>query len=124
MNKSPYHKLGIAYRARDLATLRFKVAVCLYFLEHGAPTEVAADVASIGVTTMRTWLQQLCDAVITSVKPEYMPGTPLDAKRLADVRAQFASRRGLPNVAMACDGSHVPFNLDRTYNKNDFRNHK
>eukprot|EP00965_Chrysotila_dentata_P181300 5984476-Pleurochrysis_carterae.AAC.1 len=74
---------------------------------------------------MRTWLQHFCDAVITNfIKPEYMPGAPPDAKRLADVRAQFVSRRGFPNVATACDGSHVPFNPDRTYNKNDFRNYK
>eukprot|EP00965_Chrysotila_dentata_P230970 6198079-Pleurochrysis_carterae.AAC.2 len=124
MHKAPHHMLARAHRARDLPTLRFKVAACLYFLAHGAPTKVAADVASIGVSTLRKWLQQFCDAVITDVKPEYMPGTPPDAERLADVRAQFASRRGLQNVAMACDGTHVPFNPDKTYNKNDFRNYK
>eukprot|EP00965_Chrysotila_dentata_P157327 5197729-Pleurochrysis_carterae.AAC.1 len=53
-----------------------------------------------------------------------MPSTPPDAKRLADIRAQFQSRRGLPNVGMACDGTHVPFNPDRNQNKNDFRNYK
>eukprot|EP00965_Chrysotila_dentata_P024015 795733-Pleurochrysis_carterae.AAC.1 len=53
-----------------------------------------------------------------------MPATPPDAKKLADVRAQFQSRRGLPNVGMACDGTHVPFNPDRAHNKNDFRNYK
>eukprot|EP00965_Chrysotila_dentata_P101323 3345061-Pleurochrysis_carterae.AAC.1 len=89
-------------------------------MAHGAPTKVVADVASVGVSTMRSWLQQFCDAVITDVKPTYMPATPPEAKKLAEVRAQFQSRRGLPNVGMACDGTHVPYNPDRAQKQKRF----
>eukprot|EP00965_Chrysotila_dentata_P074716 2468608-Pleurochrysis_carterae.AAC.2 len=76
----------------------------------GAPPRAAADVASI---------------VYHDVKPKYMPDTPPDPQRLAEVVDRFASRRGLPNVAMACDGSPVPFSPDRASTRNDFhKNYK
>eukprot|EP00965_Chrysotila_dentata_P161093 5319042-Pleurochrysis_carterae.AAC.1 len=62
MQKAPAPALLHAYRMCDLSTLKFKVAACLHFLAHGASTKVAADVASVGVSTLRGWLQQFCDA--------------------------------------------------------------
>eukprot|EP00962_Isochrysis_galbana_P048825 scaffold20445_cov148-Isochrysis_galbana.AAC.1 len=75
--------------------------------------KITADVASVGSSTLRRWMDLFCTATIISVKPIYMPATPPDALRLQAVRDQFASRRGIPNVAMACDGSHIPFRPDR-----------
>eukprot|EP00965_Chrysotila_dentata_P225174 6194601-Pleurochrysis_carterae.AAC.1 len=36
-------------------------------MANGASTKVVADVASIGVSTMRSWLQQFCEAVIKDI---------------------------------------------------------
>eukprot|EP00965_Chrysotila_dentata_P114541 3785715-Pleurochrysis_carterae.AAC.1 len=72
-------------------------------MAQGAPTKVAADVASIGVSTLQAWLQLSCKAVAADVQPHFMPSRPYDAAHSQQVHQQFASRRGLPNVAMACD---------------------
>eukprot|EP00965_Chrysotila_dentata_P089539 2956393-Pleurochrysis_carterae.AAC.1 len=37
-----------AMRSRDHPAVKFKVAACLYYMAHGAPSKVVADVASIG----------------------------------------------------------------------------
>jgi len=106
----------------DNATLDFRVAACLYHLGQGGRMKITADVASVGSSTLRRWMDLFCTATISSVKPIYMPATPPDALRLQAVRDQFASRRGIPNVAMACDGSHIPFRPDRM--ACEYRNYK
>eukprot|EP00965_Chrysotila_dentata_P223518 6193624-Pleurochrysis_carterae.AAC.2 len=120
MHKAPHHMLAIPHRAQDLPTLGFKVAACLYFLAHGAPTKVAADVgASIGVSTLRRWLQQFYNAVITDAKPEYMTGTPPDAKHWLMSARNSPLGVAFRNVAMASDGTHVPFHpYNKMYKKN------
>jgi len=100
----------------------FKTGVCLYFLAgHGkGDRKAVADAAGIGATTVSLYLQQFCDGVMTQLKPVYMPSTPPSAIMLAAWREEFASRRGVPNVAMAVDGTHLPFRGSMP----DYRNYK
>ena len=107
-------------KKRKLIPLEFKVACCVYLLAHGCEVPVAADVASVGASTVRRWLNLFFTAVCALVKPVYMPSGPMDPERLEAVKSEFAARRGIPNVAMACDGSHVPFST----HDNDYRNYK
>ena len=101
-------------------TARFKVAVCLYYFAHGcAVSKLVGDVASIGKSTVELYLKKFCEGVLVVLKPIFMPSTPPSTAKLANIKAEFAKRRGIPNVAMAVDGTHVPFRGGP-----DYRNYK
>ena len=101
--------------------LRFKVAVCLYFLtQTGVTPKTCSDAASCGEATVRSYLDQFAAAVMLVLRPIYMPNTPPSAAQLDRVRSEFAARRGVPNVAEACDGTHVPIDT----HESDYRNYK
>ena len=102
---------------------RFKLGVCLYFFAQGTGWKAAADCASIGETTVRTYVEDFMDGVVRVLRPIYMPPKPPDAASLVAIRSEFASRRGVWNIAMAVDGSHVPFRPP-TEDANDYRNYK
>ena len=112
-------------RCRDPAkqvTAVFKVACCMYFLAHGcADYGMVADVASIGDSTLwrRMLLADFSKGVIEVLAPIFMPATPPPPDVLRKVRAEFKSRRGIANIAMAVDGTHVPFRGGP-----DYRNYK
>ena len=88
----------------------FKVAVCLYFLAQGGTLKQAADCASIGWSTAKCYLDKFCAGVLVMLKPIYMSTTPPTPEHLQMVREEFGARRGITEVAMATDGTHVPFN--------------
>ena len=101
-------------------TAAFKVAVCLYFMAHGKGSmKVVGDAASLGESTVRLYLEAFCAGVLAVLRPIYMPATKPTAAHVQRVREQFAYRRGIANVAMACDGTHVPFKGGP-----DYRNYK
>jgi hypothetical protein len=81
---------------------------------------VKADVAGIAPETLRGWLYDFCTAVQEVIGPEYMPSGPPSEEDRNRWREQFASRRGIPNVALACDGTHVRF----ITSDDDYRNYK
>ena len=98
-----------ALLALDHPPLVYKVACCLYAVGQGGPLKVLADACSVGVSTLRTWLQLFAEGVMKYVKPVYMPAKPMDPQTRNHVEQQFASRRGIPDCVLACDGTHVPF---------------
>ena len=56
--------------------------------------------------------------------PVYMPDRPPTPEHLDRVRSIFAGRRGVPNVAMAVDGTHIPYKPKSAADKEKFRNYK
>ena len=109
----------------DPPTVRFKTAVCLYAMAQGGRFKVIADAAGIGVSTVRKWMVGFCAAITKAVKPIYMPVTPHTPEERAAIRDKFASRRGFPNAALACDGTHVPYHpRGGKKAKNLYRNYK
>ena len=88
------------------ATTRFRVATCLYVYAHGGPLIHTSGVASVGEQTVRDWLRWFGVAVIACVRPLYMPTTPPSPAALRAIRSEFASRQGIPNVAMTVDCTH------------------
>ena len=101
-------------------TAAFKVGVCLYFFAHGkSDAKVVGDVASLGKSTVELYLDQFMKGVLAVLRPIYMPCTPPSAENVEAIRKQFASRRGIANVAMAVDGTHIPFRGGP-----DYRNYK
>jgi hypothetical protein len=117
-------RVGAVASKQPKAPLRFKVAACLYLMAQGASVKCTADVGSVGKSTMRDWLHKFVKGVNKEVKAVYMPSKPPSPEHLESVRAQFAVRRGIPNVAMAVDGSHVPFRPDKDVDSNDYKNYK
>ena len=109
---------------KDLPTLRYKVALCMYALGHGGPIKVLADAASVGESSMRRYLGLFALSVIELLRPIYMPGSPFSNSDLLAVQGQFASRRGFPNVTLAVDGSHIPFRPKSKAFSMDYRNFK
>lgn len=108
----------------DPPETEFKIATCLYVFAHGGPLKVLADAASIGVSTLRRWLYQFCESIIKCVRPHYMPATPFTKEEMLEVRANFAARRGIDNVILAADGTHVPFHPTCKAYANDYLNFK
>ena len=101
-------------------TAAFKVGVALYFFAHGCcEYDTVGDVSSLGERTVSQYLDQFCQGALAVLQPIYMPSTPPSAENLARVRAEFAKRRGIANVAQAVDGTHVPFRGGP-----DYRNYK
>jgi hypothetical protein len=98
--------------------------VALYATGQGGPVKVLGDAASIGVSTLHKYLEQYADACTTHLKPIYMPGTAcFDMERQA-VQGQFASRRGLSPVSLACDGTRIPFKPKGKKLAMEYRNFK
>lgn len=108
----------------DPPTTSYKIATCLYAMGQGGPLKNTADSASLGVSTVRCWLEQFCAAILTKVKPLYMPCTPFSEEDLRRIRWNFAARRGINNVALACDGSHIPFFPRSTEHNYEYKNYK
>ena len=97
-------------------TAAFKIGVCMYFLAHGkGDAKVVGDAAGIGSTTVKLYLSQFIKGVLAVLRPLYMPGTPPAPENVELIRQQFASRRGIGNVAMAVDGTHIPFSGGAEY---------
>ena len=91
-------------------TSLFKVSVCLYFCAHcKGDRKTAGDVASLGRSTVEAYLAEFCEGVIRVLRPIFMPFSPPSPEVLQGIRREFAARRGISNVAMACDGTHLPF---------------
>eukprot|EP00966_Prymnesium_polylepis_P322513 7378771-Prymnesium_polylepis.1 len=53
-----------------------------------------------------------------------MPGTPWSDDDRKAVQGQFASRRGLAPVSLACDGTHIPFKPKGKKLAMEYRNFK
>ena len=53
-----------------------------------------------------------------------MPSKAPPNERLREIRLQFASRRGIANVAMAVDGTHVPYVPPIEKFRNEYKNYK
>jgi hypothetical protein len=103
----------------------FKLAICLYFMAHGrALAKVVGDCGSMGESTVRKYMDDFCDGVFAVLQPIYMPRTPPPPERVQEIRANFAARRGVPGVAMAVDGTHIPFAPPDEVTKGDYRNYK
>ena len=122
---NPKDSMAYCRAHTDPPTTRFKLAVCLYAMAHGGPFKQIGDAASVSKNTVRAWMVDFCAAVMSVIKPIYMPRTPYSEAERSAVNGRFASRRGMPNVTLACDGSHIPFHpRGGKKAKMEYRNYK
>ena len=118
-------------RARDTRaemtttpTMAFRLAAVLYLFAHGGALQLTAHVASIGRSTLRAWAVLFCNAVMRAVHPIYMPYGPPPPAVLHHNRREFASRRGIQNIAMCVDGTHIPWRPYKVAHRSEYRNYK
>ena len=87
---------------------RFKFAVCMYAVAHGgcgtSQFKPAADGSGLGESTVRRWMNQFCLGLCSVLAKDYLRTGPPTKDQVQAIRRQFASRRGVPNVALAVDG--------------------
>ena len=83
-----------------------------------------ADACSIGMSTLRRWLTQFSNAIVAVIKPRYMPARPFNHEEMAAVESEFASRCGMRNVVLVCDGTHCPFRPKSKAVAQDYKNYK
>ena len=102
----------------------FKVATCMYYLAQGGGFFPAADCASVGESTVRSWLDMFVDGVLTVLKDRFMPSEPDTPENLERIRQNFAGRRGIGNCVMAVDGTHVPYTPLYKRTSEDYKNYK
>ena len=120
LTSSGYIKDSMPRDPMKQVTARFKVASCMYYMAHGCcDAERVGDVGSLGKSTIDLYIDEFIEGCIQVLRPIYMPGTPPSPAVLARVRAEFKKRRGLDNIALAVDGTHVPFRGGV-----DYRNYK
>ncbi len=122
---------GVSHRVTDSECLNpalrapasFKVAVCLYHLAHGGSFVNTADAAGIGVSTVHKYVTEVCTAIVTGpLRRKYVRLPTVEEREL--VREQFALRRGIPDVDLAVDGTHVPWRPDDAETREDHHNYK
>lgn len=102
----------------------FRACTCLYILAHGGRVKPVADAVGQGESTVIGWMEAFFRAVIDRVRPIYMSGEPPSPELVRSIRTGFASRRGIGEVCMAVDGSHVPYNPRDAANALDYKNYK
>jgi len=86
--------------------------------------QAVGDAGHIGCSTVRKDLDEFVEGVINVLNPIYKSSKPPTAERLMAIRQQFASRRGIANVAMAVDGSHIPYVPQIEKFRNEYKNYK
>ena len=125
-----YLKDNVCQSVRHRFPGRFKFACCMYVLAHGAngtsQWKGAADCAGLGESTVEGYMSEFNIGVVRVLGPDYLPGSdcPPPPERLARIREEFAKRRGIPNVALAVDGTHIPFSPPDGAQKDLWRNYK
>ena len=126
LSSAGYLRTNASNNPQYRMTAGFKLGVVLYFMAgHGrGDIKAVGDAASLGKSTVLGYIDEFCRGVARVLKPIYMPSTPPSAENLEHIRAQFASRRGIRNVALAIDGSHIPYKPQDAATAADFRNYK
>lgn len=109
---------------RRHAPPEFRVAAVLYWLAQGGHIKPVADAAGSGFSTLRRWHGQFVTAVIEFVRPIYMPEEPPSQAAIRLVRETFGARRGISEICMAVDGSHIAFEPREAHTAIEYRNYK
>ena len=107
---------------------RFKFATCMYVVAHGANGSsqygAAADAAGLGESTVESYMWQFVRGVCSVLGPVYLPREAPSPELVRRVLSEFAARRGVPNVALAVDGTHVPYAPLDAQHEHLYRNYK
>lgn len=95
-------------KAREQWPISRKVATCLYHLAHGGEWVDTASTCSCSPALVARYVEEVCDAIIATLSRQYFR-LRTDEQAVDLAHEEFAQRRGIGNIRLAVDGSHVPF---------------
>jgi hypothetical protein len=95
------------------AGAEFKIAVAFYYFAHGGVWKTTGNVSGRGPSWVGKIVRRVASSIIVRLGPTYMrKPTP---EELDEIIKAFASRKGIGNVGLAADGTHVPFNPENVW---------
>jgi hypothetical protein len=100
----------------------FKVAVAVHHLAYGGTFYQTAGHSGLASSTVRSYVYEVCKGIFLALRPFFMRA-PLREEAL-ESQKRFAMRRGILNVGLAVDGTHVPWAPDDADWMEEFHNYK
>ncbi|PWA69822.1 Harbinger transposase-derived nuclease [Artemisia annua] len=85
--------------------VRQRVAVCLYRLATGDPLRTVSGLFGLGISTCHKLVLEVCAAIKNVLMPKFLQW-PND-ERLGQIKSEFGSISGIPDVAGAIYTTHV-----------------
>lgn len=91
---------------RDAIPVRQRVAVCIWRLATGEPLRVVSKRFGLGISTCHKLVLEVCSAIKTVLMPKFLQWP--DEQRLTQIKEEFESLSGIPNVGGSMYTTHVP----------------
>ncbi|XP_054819282.1 protein ALP1-like [Prosopis cineraria] len=105
---------------RNAIPVRQRVAVCMWRLATGDPLRLVSQKFGLGISTCHKLILEVCTAIRSVLMLKYLQWP--DQVTLSNIKAEFESISGIPNVVGSMFTSHVPIaapkvNVTAYYNK-------
>ena len=105
---TPFLRSRCVNQVRPQMEIRKIVACVIYRFAHGHSAEHMADRFKIGASTIRKYVDIVCDILTDRNKLfSHCISIPSEA-RLQSIILDFKELTGLPNICGAIDGTHIP----------------
>ncbi|KAF7830444.1 protein ALP1-like [Senna tora] len=91
---------------RNAIPVRQRVAVCLWRLATGDPLRLVSKRFGLGISTCHKLVLEVCTAIKTVLMPKYLQWP--DEATLRNIKGEFESISGIPNVVGSMYTSHIP----------------
>ncbi|KAI7989187.1 Protein ALP1-like [Camellia lanceoleosa] len=86
--------------------VRQRVAVCIWRLATGEPLRLVSKRFGLGISTCHKLVLEVCSAIKTVLMPKFLQWP--DVIKLKEVKDEFESISGIPNVGGSMYTTHVP----------------
>ena len=125
---TPFLKSRCENQVRPQMEIRKIVACVIYRFAHGHSAEHMADRFKIGASTIRKYVDIVCDILTDTDKLFSHYISIPSGDRLLSIISNFEDITGLPNICRTIDGTHIPLaqnpNQRATLATSDFFNRK
>lgn len=92
--------------------VRQRVAVCIYRLATGDPLRKVSALFGLGISTCHKLVLEVCAAIKTVLMPKFIQWP--DQERLKEIKAEFGSISGIPDVGGAIYTTHISIIAPKT----------
>jgi hypothetical protein len=99
-----------------------KVAVAIHNLAYGETFYQTAGHYGLSSKTIRSYVYEVCRGIFLSLRPSSMRAPRPEGA--VESQKRFAMRRGILNVGLAIDGTHVPWTPDDADWMEEFHSYK
>ncbi|XWS07593.1 hypothetical protein CRYUN_Cryun41cG0002400 [Craigia yunnanensis] len=91
---------------RDAIPVRQRVAVCIWRLATGEPLRLVSKRFGLGISTCHKLVLEVCSAIKNVLMPKFLQWP--DEKKMKEIKEEFQSISGIPNVGGSMYTTHVP----------------